>query len=135
MRSTWRWPARSSSGRWQPASSRSTRVQSCLAAHGPAGSSCAGDACSGSGARKRLAEFGALWRNPAVPDRLSEEARHEILARIDVQGSQALAVHPQPNENAWLLGLAALLQEQHVGMVGARGFDPAEPSSSVERLA
>jgi hypothetical protein len=33
-------------------------------------------------------------------------------------------VHPQPNENAWLLGLAALRQEQHVGLVGARGVAP-----------
>jgi hypothetical protein len=75
-------------------------------------------------ARKRLAGFGELWRNPAVPDRLREEALHEVFARVDVQGSQLLAVHPQPNENAWLLGLAALPQEQHVGMVGARGIAP-----------
>jgi len=73
-------------------------------------------------ARRRLAEFGTLWRNPAVPDRLREEALHEIFARVDVQGSELFAVHPQPNENAWLLGLAALRQEQHVGMVGARGL-------------
>jgi hypothetical protein len=76
-------------------------------------------------ARKRLAEFGTLWRNPAVPDRLREEALHEIFAQVDVQGSQLLAVHPQPNENAWLLGLVALRQEQHVGMVGARGIPPS----------
>jgi hypothetical protein len=72
-------------------------------------------------ARKRLAEFGMLWRNPAVPDRLREEALHEIFARVDVQGSQLLAVHPQPNENAWLLGLAALRQEQHVAGRGETG--------------
>jgi len=36
-----------------------------------------------------------------------------------------LAVVPQPNENAWLLGLAALRQQQHVGLVGARGLEPA----------
>ena len=35
-----------------------------------------------------------------------------------------LAVVPQPNENAWLLGLAALRQQQHVELVGARGFEP-----------
>ena len=79
-------------------------------------------------ARKRLAEFGTLWRNPAVPDRLREEALHEIFARVDVEGSQLAAVHPQPNENAWLLGLAALRQEQHVGMVGARGVKPPGPT-------
>jgi hypothetical protein len=61
---------------------------------------------------------------------LREEALHEIFARIDAQGSQLLAVHPQPNENAWLLGLAALRQEQHVGMVGARGLAPLEVTSS-----
>ena len=53
---------------------------------------------------------------------------HEIFARVDVQGSQLLAVHPQPNENAWLLGLAALRQEQHVGMVWARGDKPPVPT-------
>ena len=84
-------------------------------------------------ARKRLAEFGTLWRNPAVPDRLREEALHEIFARVDVQGSELFAVHPQPNENAWLLGLAALRQEQHVGMVGARGFEPPTSSSRTMR--
>ncbi len=72
-------------------------------------------------ARKRLAESGSLWWNPAIPDRLREEALHEIFTKVDVKGSQLLAVHPQPNENSWLLGLAALRQEQHVGMVGARG--------------
>jgi DNA invertase Pin-like site-specific DNA recombinase len=75
-------------------------------------------------ARKRLAEFGTLWRNPVVPDRLREEALHEIFARVDVRGSELIAVHPQPNENAWLLGLTALRQEKHVGMVGARGVAP-----------
>ena len=80
-------------------------------------------------ARRRLAEFGTLWRDPVIPDRLREEALHEIFARVDVQGSQLLAVHPQPNENAWLLGLAALRQEQHVGMVGARGLGPPIPTS------
>ena len=64
-----------------------------------------------------------LWRNPAIPDRLRAEALHEMFARVDVQGSLLLAVHPQPNENAGLLGPAALRQEQHVGMVGARGLN------------
>jgi hypothetical protein len=49
-----------------------------------------------------------LWRNPAVTDRLRAGALHEIFARFDVKGLQLLAVHRQPNENAWLLGLAAL---------------------------
>jgi hypothetical protein len=40
-------------------------------------------------------------------------------------------VHPQPNENAWLLGLAALRQEQHVGMVGARGLEPTIPTPRI----
>jgi hypothetical protein len=83
-------------------------------------------------ARKRLTDFGTLWRNPAVPDRLREEALREVFARLDVRGPQLLAVHPQANENAWLLGLVALKQEQekHVGMVGARGVELAEPTSS-----
>ena len=75
-------------------------------------------------ARKRLTAFGTLLRNPAVPDRLREEALHEIFARFDVQVAHPLAVHPQPNENAWLLGQAALRQEEHVGMVRARGVAP-----------
>jgi hypothetical protein len=31
-------------------------------------------------ARRHLSEFGTLWRNPAVPDRLREEAVREIFA-------------------------------------------------------
>ena len=42
---------------------------------------------------------------------------------IDETGAHLLAAHPQANENAWLLGQAALRQE-HVGMVGARGLAP-----------
>jgi len=38
-------------------------------------------------ARKRPSAFGTLWRNPAVPDRLREEALNEIFARFDVQGA------------------------------------------------
>ena len=40
----------------------------------------------------------------SVPDRLRQEALHEIFARFDVQGAHLLAAHAQPNENAWLLG-------------------------------
>ena len=55
-----------------------------------------------------LSEFGTLWRNPAVPDQLREEALREILGRVDVDGPEIVAVHPAPNENAWLLGLVAV---------------------------
>ena len=76
-----------------------------------------------------LSEFGTLWRNPAVPDRLREEALREIFSRFDVDGAQIIAVHPQPNENAWLLGLMAareqrLLPQRVMGLVGARGLAP-----------
>jgi len=47
-----------------------------------------------------LSKFGTLWRNPVVPDRLREEAPREIFARLDVDGAEIVAVHPQPNENA-----------------------------------
>jgi hypothetical protein len=45
--------------------------------------------------------------------------------RIDVRGSEIVAIHPASNENAWLLGQAALREDrlfrrQDVGMVGAR---------------
>jgi DNA invertase Pin-like site-specific DNA recombinase len=81
-------------------------------------------------ARKRLADLGSLWRDAAVPDRLREEAAHELFERLDVRGPELVAVHPQANENAWLLGLVALRQErgQHVGMVGARGIAPRPPT-------
>jgi hypothetical protein len=49
---------------------------------------------------------------------------------IDETGAHLLAAHPQANENAWLLGQAALRQE-HVGMVGARGFEPAGPTPRI----
>jgi hypothetical protein len=80
-------------------------------------------------ARDVLAEFGPLWRDPAVPDRLREEAVHELFVRFDVEGGTLAAAHPQPNENAWLLGQALikaglLPMQQVMGMVGARGVEP-----------
>jgi DNA invertase Pin-like site-specific DNA recombinase len=80
-------------------------------------------------ARTLLLEFGTLWRNPAVPDQLREEALREILGRVDVDGPDIVAVHPVPNENAWLLGLVAVREQQlttqrGVGLVGARGVGP-----------
>jgi len=44
-------------------------------------------------ARQLLSEFGTLWRNPAVPDRLREEALREIFGRFDVDGAEIIAVH------------------------------------------
>jgi len=80
-------------------------------------------------ARTLLLEFGTLWRNPAVPDQLREEALREILGRVDVDGPDIVAVHPVPNENAWLLGLVAIREgrlttQLGVGLVGARGVRP-----------
>jgi len=80
-------------------------------------------------AGQMLLEFGTLWRNPAVPDGLREEALREIFARFDVDGAKIVAVHPQPNENAWLLGLVAtreqrLPPQRVMGLVGARGIAP-----------
>jgi hypothetical protein len=77
-------------------------------------------------ARKAISEFGALWRNPAVPDQLREGVLREILGQVDVDGAEIVAVHPAPNENAWLLGLVAvreqtLTTQREVGLVGARG--------------
>jgi len=84
-------------------------------------------------ARSHLSEFGTLWRNPAVPDRLREEAIREIFERFDVDGPTIVAAHPQANENAWLLGLVAARQgrlhmQQDVGLVGARGLAPSRLS-------
>jgi hypothetical protein len=59
-------------------------------------------------ARKTLANFGTLWRDPHVPDRLREEAVHELFVRFDIEGPELVAAHPVPNENAWLLGQALL---------------------------
>ena len=55
--------------------------------------------------------------------------------RIEVQGPDVVAFHPQPNENAWLLGYAAicdgsLTTQERVGMVGARGVERIELISS-----
>ena len=81
-------------------------------------------------ARHALSDFGTLWRNPAVPDRLREEAIREIFERFDVDGPEIVAAHPQPNENAWLLGLVAMRQERLrtqrvMELVGARGIAPS----------
>ncbi|MFI5258794.1 MAG: recombinase family protein [Candidatus Limnocylindrales bacterium] len=80
-------------------------------------------------AHKQLSDFGTLWRNPTVPDQLREEAIREIFERFEVDGPEIVAVHPQPNENAWLLGLVAeregrLQMQQVMGLVGARGVRP-----------
>lgn len=80
-------------------------------------------------AHKQLSDFATLWRNPAVSDRLREEAIREMFERFDVDGPEIVAVHPQPNENAWLLGLVSaregrLQMQQVMGLVGARGVAP-----------
>jgi hypothetical protein len=77
-------------------------------------------------ARKLLTDFGTLWRDPAVPDRLRELALLEIFVRVEVDGPQIVAVYPQDNENAWLLGFHAMRRD--VGVVGAKGFDPLRPT-------
>ncbi len=85
-------------------------------------------------ATRLLRGFGTLWRDPAVPDNLREEALHEIFERVDVDGPEVVAVYPQPNENAWLLGHATLGED--LGVVGARGLGPTlsnYPSSSYRR--
>jgi hypothetical protein len=81
-------------------------------------------------AGKLLSEFGTLWRSPVVPDRLREEALREIFGRFDVDGPEIVAAYPQPNENAWLLGLVGardqrLLTQRVMGLVGARGLAPS----------
>lgn len=80
-------------------------------------------------ARDLLADFGGLWRDEQVPQRLREEAVHELFDRFDVDGPTLVAAHARPNENAWLMGQAllnaGLLPAQQVmGMVGARGVEP-----------
>jgi hypothetical protein len=71
-----------------------------------------------------------------VPDRLREEAIREIFVRFDVAGPSIVAAYPQANENAWILGLVAARQgrlqmQQDVGLVGARGFEPAVPITRI----
>ena len=83
--------------------------------------------------RKLLDGFGDLWADPAVPDQLREDAVHELFTRIDVDGPDVVALHPQENENAWLLGYAAmrdgsLTTQRQMGMVGARGVAPPRPT-------
>jgi hypothetical protein len=73
-----------------------------------------------------------------VPDRLREEAIREIFERFDVDGPEIVAAHPQPNENAWLLGLVALREERLrtqrvIELVGARGFEPPTSASRTLR--
>lgn len=68
--------------------------------------------------------------------RLREEALREIFGRLDVDGAEIIAVHLQPNENAWLLGLVAargqqLLTQPVMGLVGARGLEPAVPTPRI----
>jgi hypothetical protein len=51
------------------------------------------------------------------------------LPHSTIQGPEIVAIHPAPNENAWLLGQAvlreeSLLTQQHMRMVGARGVAP-----------
>jgi hypothetical protein len=87
-------------------------------------------------ARHVLSEFATLWRNPAVPDRLREEALREIFARFDVDGAEIVDVRPQPNEDSWLLGLVAardqrLPTQRVMGLVGAKGFEPPGPITRI----
>jgi hypothetical protein len=69
-----------------------------------------------------LADFGSLWRDVAVPDVLREGAATEIFERLEVRGSDLVAVHSRPNENAWLLGYA---YREKLELVGARGLGPS----------
>ena len=43
---------------------------------------------------------------PAAVLAAGTDRGNEILARLDVRGSEIVAIHPAPNENAWLLGQA-----------------------------
>ena len=89
-------------------------------------------------AAKHLKRFGDLWSDPAVSGELRREAAHELFERIEVSGPQVVALYPQPNENAWLLGYAAmrdgsLTEQRHMGMVGARGVATTITMSSRPR--
>jgi hypothetical protein len=86
-----------------------------------------------------LEGFGALWADPDVPDRLREEAVADIFTRFDVDGPDLVAIHPAPNENAWLLGQAALrdgslVMSEDVGLVGARGLALRFPTEIRDRV-
>ncbi|MGZ8474881.1 MAG: recombinase family protein [Candidatus Limnocylindria bacterium] len=74
-------------------------------------------------ARGYLQAFGALWRDPAVPDSLREEAAREVFERLDLTGPDVTAVYPRA-EHAWLLGMAAKRTDDLV-LVGAKGFEPS----------
>jgi hypothetical protein len=74
-----------------------------------------------------LADFGSLWRDAAVPDVLRAGAATEIFDRLDVRGSELVAVYPRPNENAWLLGYA---YREKLELVGARGLAPTRTTLS-----
>jgi len=68
-----------------------------------------------------------------IPSPTKTHSAYELFERIDVHGPDVVALHPQPNENAWLLGYAAmrdgsLTTQERVGMVGARGFEPPVPT-------
>jgi hypothetical protein len=67
---------------------------------------------------------------PLGGSRASPTAKEPVKGRRDsggrrkprtLDGRRCARIHPQANENAWLLGLVALKQErdQHVGLVGA----------------
>jgi len=82
--------------------------------------------------------FGDLWVDPEVPGKLRQEAAHELFGRIDASGPEVVALHPRPNENAWLLGYAAmkdgsLMTQERVGMLGATGLEPI-PGDAIGRV-
>lgn len=54
----------------------------------------------------------------------------EIFERLDFLGPELVAVHPRPNENAWLLGYA---YREKLELVGARGVKPPRPTSMSRR--
>jgi hypothetical protein len=67
-----------------------------------------------------------------VAGELRQEAAHELFERVEVIGPKVVAVHARANKNAWLLGSWAarhgmLLPQGQMGMVGARGLEPAVP--------
>jgi hypothetical protein len=68
---------------------------------------------------------------------MARQADRQILSQVDVDGAKIVAVHPAPNENAWLLGLVAvreqtLTTQREVGLVGARGLGPPLPGRSAD---